>query len=147
MAGVEIDDLYRELILDHYRKPRNRGLLEPADLSVEGVNPLCGDQIKLTLNLDGDTIGAIGFKGSGCSISQASASLMTEAVKQRSLADAERMKREFEAMMTDGAEPADDLGDIAALQGVTKFPARIKCALLPWKTLGEAIDERAREEG
>lgn len=141
MARVEIDDLYRELILDHYRKPRNRRLLDTPDVAVEGVNPLCGDQVKLTLNLDGETISDIGFKGSGCSISQASASLMTEAVKHHPLADAGRMKLEFEAMMTDGAEPAGELGDLAALQGVTKFPARIKCALLPWKTLGDAIDE------
>ena len=138
----ELDDLYREIILDHYRKPRNRGLLESADATAEGVNPVCGDQLKLTLKLDGDRITGVGFKGSGCAISQSSASLMTESIKERSLSDAERMKDEFEAMMTAGAEPAPELGDLEALQGVAKFHARVKCALLAWKVLGEAIGVR-----
>src|SRR5438093_11543364 len=138
----ELDDLYREIILDHYRRPRNRGLLPEADVAAEGGNPVCGDQLKLTLKLDGDRIAGVGFKGSGCAISQSSASLMTESIKDYTLDDAERMKGEFEAMMTEGAAPAAELGDLEALQGVAKFHARVKCALLAWKVLGEAIDGR-----
>ncbi len=138
----DLDEIYREIILDHYRRPRNRGLLEQPDISAEGVNPVCGDQVRLTLALDGELIRAAGFKGSGCAISQSSASLMTEAIKQHRVQDAERMRHEFEAMMTEGAEPAEELGDLAALQGVAKFHARVKCALLPWKVLAEAVKER-----
>jgi nitrogen fixation NifU-like protein len=139
---VELDELYKEIILDHYRRPRNRGELATADLTAEGVNPLCGDEVRLQIALDGDRIGGVGFWGKGCSISQSSASLMTEAVKTRSIADAERLKAEFEMMLVDGAEPAEELGDLEALQGVAKFHVRIKCALLPWKVLGEALAER-----
>ncbi len=138
----DLDDIYREIILDHYRRPRNRGLLDHPDISAEGVNPVCGDQIRLSLKLAGEQITATGFKGSGCAISQSSASLMTEAIKLHDLSSAERMRHEFESMMTDGAEPAEELGDLAALQGVAKFHARVKCALLPWKVLAEAIKER-----
>lgn len=135
----ELDDLYREIILDHYRRPRNRGLLPSPDVSAEGVNPLCGDQIKLTLAFADGRIAAVGFKGSGCAISQSSASLMTESIKHHTPAEAARMKGEFEAMMVDGADPAEELGDLEALQGVAKFHARVKCALLAWKVLGEAL--------
>lgn len=138
----ELDDLYREIILDHYRRPRNKGLLPEADVTAEGVNPICGDQLKLTLQFEGDRIAGVGFRGSGCAISQSSASLMTEAIKERTRADAERMKAEFEAMMVDGAAPAPDLGDLEALQGVAKFHARVKCALLAWKVLSEALQAR-----
>ena len=138
----ELDDLYREIILDHYRRPRNRRLLADPDVSAEGVNPVCGDQLKLQLKFDGGRILDVGFRGSGCAISQSSASLMTESLKQRTPEDAERMKQEFEAMMTTGAEPALELGDLEALQGVAKFHARVKCALLAWKVLGEALKER-----
>jgi nitrogen fixation protein NifU and related proteins len=138
----ELEDVYREIILDHYRRPRNRGLLESPDAFAEGVNPICGDQLKLTLKLDGDRIAGIGFKGSGCAISQSSASLMTESLRERTTADATRMKGEFEAMMTAGAEPAEELGDLEALQGVARLHARVKCALLAWKVLGQALDSR-----
>ena len=138
----DLDDLYKEIILDHYRRPRNKGELPAADVSAEGVNPLCGDEIRLQLALDGDRIEDIGFLGKGCSISQSSASLMTEAVKEHSVDEAERMKGEFEAMLVDGAAPAAELGDLEALQGVAKFHVRVKCALLPWKVLGEALASR-----
>ncbi|MER3419592.1 MAG: SUF system NifU family Fe-S cluster assembly protein [Chloroflexota bacterium] len=138
----ELDEIYREIILDHYRRPRNRGLVPDATVSAEGVNPICGDQLTLTLRLEGDTIAAVGFKGSGCAISQSSASLMTEAIRQRRLSDAARLKRAFEAMMIEGAAPTAELGDLEALQGVRKLPARVKCALLAWKVLGEALTER-----
>jgi nitrogen fixation NifU-like protein len=135
----ELDDLYREIILDHYRRPRNRRLLDAPDVSAEGVNPLCGDKVLLHLRYDDGVITEVGFRGSGCAISQSSASLMTEALRDRSPSDAARMKQEFEAMMTAGAEPAEELGDLEALKGVAKFHARVKCALLAWKVLGEAL--------
>jgi nitrogen fixation NifU-like protein len=138
----ELDELYKEIILDHYRRPRNKGELSGADVTVEGVNPLCGDEIQLQIAFDGDRIGGIGFGGRGCSISQSSASLMTEAIKDQPAAAAERRKGEFEAMLVDGAEPAAELGDLEALQGVAKFHVRVKCALLPWKVLGEALAAR-----
>lgn len=137
----ELDDLYKEIILDHYRRPRHRGELDRADASAEGVNPLCGDEVRVQLRFEGDGIEAIAFSGRGCSISQSSASLMTDAVSGRSREDAVRMKSEFEAMLVDGAEPAAELGDLEALQGVAKFHVRVKCALLPWKVLGEALAE------
>jgi|SRR5215203_4883871 len=135
----ELDDLYKEIILDHYRRPRNRGELARADAAAEGVNPLCGDEIYLQLLLDGDRIDAVAFRGRGCSISQSSASLMTEAIKERRTTDAARLKSDFEAMLVDGATPNAELGDLEALQGVAKFHVRVKCALLPWKVLGEAL--------
>jgi nitrogen fixation NifU-like protein len=138
----ELDDLYREIILDHYRRPRNRGVLPAADVQSEGVNPLCGDEVRVQLAFDDGLIGSVAFSGKGCSISQSSASLMTEAIKQRSIADAERLAREFEAMLTAGAEPAEDLGDLEALRGVARFAVRVKCAMLPWKVLAEALAER-----
>jgi nitrogen fixation NifU-like protein len=138
----DLDDLYKEIILDHYRRPRNKAELAGADVTVEGVNPLCGDEIRLQLAFDGDRIDGVGFRGRGCSISQSSASLMTEAIKEHNTTDVERMKQEFEAMLIDGAEPAEELGDLEALQGVAKFHVRVKCALLPWKVLGEALAAR-----
>lgn len=144
-AGPDLEDLYREIILDHYRHPRNRRLLDAPDVTAEGVNPVCGDQIKLHLAFSDGHISAVGFKGSGCAISQSSASLMTEAVKRRTAEDAARMRQEFEDMMVNGAAPAMELGDLEALQGVAKFHARVKCALLPWKVLDEAITRRSGE--
>ena len=139
----ELDELYKEIILDHYRRPRNRGELPDADVAAEGVNPLCGDEIHVQLAFDSDRIDRVGFWGKGCSISQSSASLMTVAIADHNVADAERMKTEFEKMLTEGAEPAEELGDLEALQGVAKFHVRVKCALLAWKVLGEALAARA----
>ncbi len=141
-SDPDLDELYKEIILDHYRRPRNKGELLAADASAEGVNPLCGDEIRVQLVFDRDRIGRIGFSGRGCSISQSSASLMTEAVKDRGVIDAQRIKTEFEQMLVDGAAPAPELGDLEALQGVARFHVRIKCALLPWKVLGEALATR-----
>lgn len=138
----ELEALYKDIILDHYRRPRNREELADADVMAEGVNPLCGDEIRLQVAFRNGQIDRIGFSGKGCSISQSAASLMTEAVKQHSVSDAERMQSEFEMMLTKGAEPAEELGDLEALIGVAQFPVRIKCALLPWKVLSEALAER-----
>jgi nitrogen fixation protein NifU and related proteins len=150
MPGLE--DLYREIILDHYRSPRNRGELPVPPAHVEtGFNPLCGDEITVFLQLDGDVVTDIKLAGQGCSISQSSASMMSTAVKGKSLAEARAVIRTFKGMMSihehrlDGAAPVDDapeipLGDLEALQGVVKFPVRIKCATLAWNTLAQALD-------
>ena len=155
MPGLE--DLYREIILDHYRNPRNRGELEtPPAHRVEGFNPLCGDEIVLFVEVDGDTVTDIKIGGQGCSISQSSASMMSAAVKGKTVAEVEELTRAFKAMMSihesslegDAAAEADaellasvKLGDLEALRGVVKFPVRIKCATLSWNTLAEGLQE------
>ncbi|MFM7045983.1 MAG: Fe-S cluster assembly sulfur transfer protein SufU [Ilumatobacteraceae bacterium] len=143
-----LDDLYREIILDHHRNPRNRSSLEtpPARVAV-GHNPLCGDEIEVYLMVADGIISDVRIGGSGCSISQSSASMMSQAVKGRRLDDVQALVRRFKAMMSipddDGnpieADPAVKLGDLEALQGVVKFPVRIKCATLAWNTLLDAI--------
>ena len=149
MPGLE--DLYREIILDHYRTPRNRGELPvPPARHAEGHNPLCGDEITVFLDVspdgDVDTVGDVKISGQGCSISQSSASMMSAAVKGKSVDEVRALVRKFKGMMsieTDGDDGADDdiaLGDLEALQGVVKFPVRIKCATLAWNTLLEALD-------
>lgn len=137
---MEINDLYRDVILDHNRLPRNFGPLEPADASVEGFNPLCGDHLTLRLRLDQDTISDIRFEGEGCAISTASASLMTEAVKGKNRDEALKLFDRVHQLLTDdAAPPADELGKLAALSGVREYPARVKCASLCWHTLASAL--------
>jgi nitrogen fixation NifU-like protein len=143
MPGLE--DLYREIILDHYRTPRNRGELPtPPAVRAEGHNPLCGDEITVFLQVDGDTITDVKVGGQGCSISQSSASMMTQAVKGKSVTEVKALVRKFKSMMSiedDDPSPIAEvkLGDLEALQGVVKFPVRIKCATLAWNTLTEAL--------
>jgi nitrogen fixation NifU-like protein len=163
MPGLE--DLYREIILDHYRSPRNRGELEaPPARRVEGFNPLCGDEVVVTLEVNDGVVSDIKIAGTGCSISQSSASLMSAAVKGRPVPEVRDLIHTFKGMMsihestlpsasaadgTDvGIEPlepeaidVDALGELAALQGVVKFPVRIKCATLSWNTLAQGLDE------
>jgi len=157
MAGLE--DLYREIILDHYRSPRNRGELSvPPARKAEGFNPLCGDEVVIYLDVDPDTetVRDIKIGGQGCSISQASTSMMSAAVKGKSIDEAHKLIRAFKALMSihesklegesDGTDLAADLegvrlGDLEALQGVVKFPVRIKCATLAWNTLQQGLDE------
>ncbi|HAM01495.1 MAG TPA: SUF system NifU family Fe-S cluster assembly protein [Acidimicrobiaceae bacterium] len=162
MPGLE--DLYREIILDHYRSPRNRGELpEPPARRVEGFNPLCGDEVVVYLVVEDGTVKDIRIAGQGCSISQSSASLMSAAVKGKAVGEVRDLIRTFKAMMSihearlgdgdetsasdgagpDGEEPVDvnRLGELAALQGVVKFPVRIKCATLSWNTLAQGLDE------
>ena len=160
MPGLE--DLYREIILDHYRNPRNRGELDvPPAHRVEGFNPLCGDEIVVYLSVDGDRVDDVKIGGQGCSISQSSASMMSAAVKGKSVDEARALIRAFKAMMSiherslgepgdgDGEavteavapDPEVKLGDLEALQGVVKFPVRIKCATLSWNTLAQGLDE------
>jgi len=140
-----LDDLYQDIILDHYRRPRHKGSLDHADLHGEGFNPFCGDQVILTIELNGDgRISDVGFEGQGCSISQASASMLTDHLISKTLDEAEAAVRTFKGVMQGeelSEEQADDLGEIAALQGVKQFPIRIKCALLGWTTLQDAIAE------
>jgi nitrogen fixation protein NifU and related proteins len=160
MPGLE--DLYREIILDHYRNPRNRGELDvPPAHRVEGFNPLCGDEIVVYVHVDDDaTIDDIKIGGQGCSISQSSASMMSAAVKGKTVDEARELTSAFKALMTihesrldgggDGSgtdtpspDPEVKLGDLEALQGVVKFPVRIKCATLSWNTLAQGLDEAA----
>jgi nitrogen fixation protein NifU and related proteins len=153
MPGLE--DLYREIILDHYRSPRNRGELpSPPARRAEGFNPLCGDEVVVYVDVKGDTLDDIRISGQGCSISQSSASLMSGAVKGKSLPEVRDLIRTFKAMMSihearlgdgEGDDPValdpDSLGELAALQGVVKFPVRIKCATLSWNTLAQSLDQ------
>jgi nitrogen fixation NifU-like protein len=137
---MEINDLYRDVILDHNRQPRNFGPLEPADASVEGFNPMCGDHLTLRLRLNADTISDIRFEGQGCAISTASASLMTEAVKGKNRDEALKLFDRVHQLLTDdAAPPAEELGKLAALSGVREYPARVKCASLCWHTLASAL--------
>ena len=137
-------ELYQETILDHNRHPRNRGRVVGS--RAEGYNPLCGDQVEISLHTEGGMIDAIAFDGQGCAISTASASLMTQAVKGKTVEEAEAIFRRFQALVTDtsGAEPDwDGLGDLAAFAGVRELPVRIKCATLPWHTLHAALNQKA----
>jgi nitrogen fixation NifU-like protein len=136
---MELTDLYRDVILDHNRRPRNFGPLEPADAGAEGVNPLCGDRLKLRLNLADGRIDEIRFEGQGCAISTASASLMTEAVKGKTRAQALELFDRVHRLLTEDTGSAEDLGKLAALSGVREYPARVKCASLCWHTLAAAL--------
>ena len=138
---MALDDLYQEIILDHYRSPRNRSPeLEPHDVHVHHSNPLCGDELDLRLRVADDKVDGLAYDGDGCSISMASASAMSEAVIGRTLADADDLAEVFRLMMHgEGLKREDDLLDGVAFQGVAKFPVRVKCALLGWMALKDAI--------
>ncbi len=141
---MELRDLYRDVILDHNRTPRNFGRLEQADAEAEGHNPLCGDRLTLSVRLVGDRIEDIRFEGRGCAISRASASLMSEAVKGKDRAAVRRLFESVHALLTDqDAVPGTGLGKLAALSGVREFPARVKCASLCWHTLNAALEKSA----
>jgi nitrogen fixation protein NifU and related proteins len=139
---MELKDLYRDVILDHNRSPRNFGRLEPADAQAAGHNPLCGDKLNLTLRLQGDRVQDLRFEGQGCAISTASASLMTEAVKGRSREEIARLYEQVHTLLTapGNAPRAPELGKLMALAGVAEFPARVKCASLCWHTLNAALE-------
>jgi nitrogen fixation NifU-like protein len=144
---MDLNDLYRDVILEHKRNPRNYGRLDPHDASAVGHNPLCGDSLSLTLRLAGDGIGELRFTGEGCAISVASASLMSEAVSGKSLPEVEALYREVHALLTEAGHVADPaLGKLQALSGVREYPARVKCASLAWHTLHAAL-ERHKQEG
>ena len=143
---ADLSDLYQQIIVEHNRSPRNFKRLAHATRRAEGANPLCGDQITLEVELNGDRIADVGFQGSGCAISQASASLLTGAVLGKTKAEAEALFREVRSMLTSGpGVPVDTakLGKLAALGGVRQFPVRVKCASLPWHTLRAALQAAA----
>ncbi|HIF50404.1 MAG TPA: SUF system NifU family Fe-S cluster assembly protein [Thiotrichaceae bacterium] len=136
----DIKDLYQEVIVDHNRSPRNFGKLEDADRTLEGYNPLCGDKLTLYIKTDGDKINDIAFDGSGCAISVASASLMTDAMKGKTLQEAESLFNHFHSLVTtDDDVDMEQLGKLAALAGVKAYPARVKCASLCWHTMHSVI--------
>ncbi|MCY4338826.1 MAG: SUF system NifU family Fe-S cluster assembly protein [Gammaproteobacteria bacterium] len=139
----DVKDLYQEVIVDHNRNPRNFGKLDPADKTLEGFNPLCGDRLTLYLNMDGEErISEVGFDGHGCAISIASASLMTENVKGKSVPEAEAIFNTFHTLLTDSSETLDleRVGKLAVLAGVRDYPSRVKCATLCWHTLKALLE-------
>ena len=139
----ELDELYKELILDHYRRPRNRRPVAEPKVVGEGFNPLCGDEIAVEAHFDGDVMADVGFEGRGCSLSQASGSMMTEAVKGKTVAEARLLIDAFTRMMTDpDSQPSDGLGDLEAFTGVAKYPVRVKCATLAWHALLDLLSRR-----
>lgn len=148
-SSAEIAALYQEMILDHYRRPRNKGTLETADASVEMKNPLCGDEIGLQVAFDGDSVRDLRFSGRGCSISLASASMMTQLVKGKGAEEIDMIRNRFREMMLGDVSAVTDekLGSLRALSGVARFPARVKCALLAWNALQSALAERGASPG
>ena len=142
---MDLKDLYRDVIVDHNRNPRNFGKLDPADAQADGHNPLCGDRLSLYVNLDADRIREVKFDGSGCAISVASASLLTEAVKGKTRAEVKALFEDMHALLTqhDASVDIAKLGKLAALSGVREFPARVKCASLCWHTLNAALEQQA----
>lgn len=143
---MDLKELYRDVIVDHNRQPRNFGSLVPADTQAEGYNPLCGDRLTLYVNLDGDRIREVKFEGSGCAISVASASLLTEAVRNKSRAEVAALFADIHKLLTQQDADVDltRLGKLAALSGVREFPARVKCASLCWHTLNAALERAAK---
>jgi nitrogen fixation protein NifU and related proteins len=141
----ELSELYQQVILDHNKKPRNFRKLEAPSHTAEGYNPLCGDQLTVYLNIDDDQVKEVGFEGSGCAISKASASMMTQAVKGKSKQEAENLFREFHSMVTGELNEEEDensLGNLKIFAGVREFPVRVKCATLPWHTLHAALNKQ-----
>jgi len=145
---VALEDIYKEVILDHYKNPRNKRELPGAELSCSRNNPLCGDEITVFVHQEDGRVADIAFQGSGCSISQSSASMMTEAVKGRTLGEALELAASFRGMMAGEVEPDEDaFGDLIALKGVVKYPIRIKCAVLAWDVLQEALEGAGEAAG
>jgi nitrogen fixation NifU-like protein len=142
-----LEALYQEVILDHNRKPRNFREIENADRHVEGRNPLCGDQVTIYVKLDGDRLADVSFKGTGCAVSKSSASIMTQTVKGKTLAETRQLFDRFHAMITGMMTDAEreQMGSLAALGGVSKFPLRVKCASLAWHALKAALDGNGAE--
>lgn len=144
MSFNNLDTLYRQVIMDHYKNPRNKGVLEDGSFTVNMNNPTCGDRIQLTMNVDNGIVTDSRFDGEGCSISMSSASMMTQAIKGKKIEEALKLSQIFSDMMQGKEYDEDDsidLGDIEALQGVAKFPARIKCATLAWKAMEKGLKE------
>lgn len=140
LPTVPLDEIYRDVVLDHFRSPRGRTEITSPDVKAEGKNPLCGDEVTLALKLDGDRIQEVGVVGHGCSISVASGSMLAELLPGKTLEEARRILEAFKSLMHGRPLPKDlDIGDLDALEGVNKFPVRVKCALLAWTTLEDAL--------
>jgi len=140
---TELNELYRELLLDHYRRPRNHRRIEQPDRQAEGYNPLCGDHVTVFLKLDGDVVKEVTFEGSGCAISTASASIMTETLKGRTLSEAKAIFKKFHGLVTGESgeiELGPGMGKLEVFSGVCQYPARVKCATLAWHTLAAALE-------
>ena len=140
-----VDDLYQEIILDHSKRPRNHHTMDDANRKAEGYNPLCGDKLKLFLKVDGDIVRDVSFVGSGCAISTASASLMTETLKGKSREEALQLLDKFHELLTTDTEVSKELGKLVVFCGVREYPARVKCATLAWHTLKSALSGSAAE--
>ena len=137
---MALEDLYKEVILDHYKNPRNKRAMPDAELTCSRNNPLCGDEIQVFAHVENGTVADVAFQGQGCSISQSSASMLTEAVKGKPIDDAEKLAADFRGMMAGDVGPGEDeFGDLVALKGVVKYPIRIKCAVLAWDVFQEAV--------
>ena len=138
---TDLRDLYQELIVDHSKRPRNFRQLEDANREAVGYNPLCGDKVSIFVRMDGDRIEDISFQGSGCAISTASASILTESLRGKTRVEAETLFDRFHKLVTGAGEPASDLGKLAAFSGVAEYPARVKCATLSWHTMRSALND------
>ena len=141
-AAVD-DELFREILLDHYRHPRHHGLVTPSDAKEHGHNPLCGDEVDISLRLRDGRLEAVGFEGQGCSISMASASMMAEEIDGKSLAEVRDLIQRFRGLLVEGRDPGElgEMGDLEALSGVRRYVARIKCAMLPWTALEAGLEK------
>lgn len=147
MSFRNLDTLYRQVIMDHYKNPRNKGILDDSSLSINMNNPTCGDRIQLSLKIENGIVVDARHDGEGCSISMSSASMMTQAIKGKKTEDALRLAQIFSDMMQGkDVDTDEDLGDIEALHGVCKFPARIKCATLAWKAMEKGIEKEEHNE-
>jgi nitrogen fixation protein NifU and related proteins len=146
MSSNNLDALYRQVIMDHYKKPRNRGILEDGSHTINMNNPTCGDRIQLTMKVEDGIVRDVKYEGEGCSISMSSASMMTQAIKGKKIEEALKLAKIFSDMIQGKEYDEDvDLGDIEALQGVSKFPARIKCATLAWKAMEKGLKEEEQQ--
>ena len=140
---MALDELYQEIILDHYKHPRNHGTLESADVKIPGKNPFCGDEIILSIKLKDNIVEDVAFEGNGCAISQASASVMTEQIKGKTLPEAKELFEEFSKMVKGDIDfDEGKMDELAAFQGVCEFPTRVKCALLSWNALKKALEQK-----
>lgn len=140
-SGASLEELYREVILDHFRDPRNKGALTAPSGTFTGANPICGDEVTIDLQVADGRVVDIAFRGEGCSISQASASMLADQVVGKGVAELRDLAGVVRTMLQTGEEPAEDVGDLDALRGVAKFPVRVKCALLSWNVLEQGLNE------
>lgn len=148
MVVEQLDELYREVILDHFRQPRNRGQLPDAQIKAEGTNPLCGDEITFWMKLNGESIQQVRFMAKGCAISQAAGSMFTEQIRGKTFQDVAKLIQAMKNLMQGQEPPADlDLGDLESLVGVRKFPVRVKCAALSWNVIEQGLEDYRQKKG